>query len=344
MNDRIYQLICLELSGEASEVDSKELGNWLAESEQNRSAYQAMNQYWISTPEVEASKKQTFGKLKKRMEASDQKSNLNAEVSTSKRSISRPFNFWMKVAAIFIVAVGLGWTAYVALDDTGVSLANLEKTVKQNPTGQKSTIFLSDGSKIILNADSKVSYKKNFDQHQRVVSLEGEAFFEVAKDALRPFKVVTGEITTVALGTSFNIDAFPDKAHIEVSLATGKVEVKSTGNSSDSIDPLYLKPGERASYALATKGMTKQIFDLEQALSWKDGIIYFKNADQQMIVEKLQRWYGVKIEVTNDPEKTIDITTKFENASLDNVLRSLGYTLGFQHKINDKKVNIEYLN
>ncbi|MEO9851700.1 MAG: FecR domain-containing protein [Reichenbachiella sp.] len=343
MDDRIYQLICLELSGEASEVDSKELGDWLAQSEQNRSVYQAMSQYWISTPEVYTSKKQTYSKLKKRIDASNQVGDLKTEENSIKSIGTRRLTFWMKAAAIFVVALGLGWTAYVSLN-TGNSGPGIEMVVKQNPTGQKSTIFLSDGSKVVLNADSKVSYKKDFSSKERVIKLEGEAFFEVAKDSLRPFRVVTGEVTTIALGTSFNIDAFPERDNIEISLATGKVEVKSSGKSSKNMESLYLEPGERASYTLSTQDITKQKFDLEQVLAWKDGIIYFKNANQKMIIEKLERWYGVQIEVVNDAQKTIDISTKFENASLSNVLKSLGYTLGFEYNINDKKVNIEYLN
>ncbi len=97
---------------------------------------------------------------------------------------------------------------------------------KSTEPGQKLSFHLEDGTKVILNAGSKIWYPSNFNIHEREVILEGEAFFEVSKDASRPFRIVTESVVTTALGTSFNINAFPSNENIEIALVTGKVSVE----------------------------------------------------------------------------------------------------------------------
>ncbi len=123
-----------------------------------------------------------------------------------------------KIAATILLVLSLSYLLYDKpnLGSEAKLISKSELITKENPKGQKSTIFLKDGSKVILNANSKISYLKPFDEDQRVVALEGEAFFEVAKDKDRPFKVVSGVITTTALGTSFNIKAYPEVEQVKV--------------------------------------------------------------------------------------------------------------------------------
>jgi transmembrane sensor len=248
-----------------------------------------------------------------------------------------------KIAATILLVLSLSYLLYDKpnLGSEAKLISKSELITKENPKGQKSTIFLKDGSKVILNANSKISYLKPFDEDQRVVALEGEAFFEVAKDKDRPFKVVSGVITTTALGTSFNIKAYPEVEQVKVSLATGKVKIARSDNGDLTSIVHFLEPGEELTYS-PISGYTKTLFDKEEVLAWKDGIIYFKNADAEKVILKLEKWYGVEINTTNESSRKWSITAKFDNQSLENVLKSLAYSEKFDYSLNEKNVTIKY--
>jgi ferric-dicitrate binding protein FerR (iron transport regulator) len=314
------------LNGKANEEEVSQLNSWYNSFEDNEIELQD-----ISNEELINARHKMLISIKDENKIENAKSQRSNFVSI----------IW-KVAAVLILVTGI---SFYLTQTESTPAPEITLVTKTTQLGQKTTITLSDGSTIKLNSGSSISYPQGFDKDSREIELTGEAFFEVAKDAKRPFRVKTGEVTTIALGTSFNINAYPNNKNIDVSLATGKVKVESSDYTKKAIDPIYLMPGEKASYNISTLYFKKQKFDTEEMLGWKDGIIYFKKANESDLVEKLKKWYGVDIEVTNQAKKTIDITTKFENSSLENVLESLSYTLGFKYSvINNKKVTITYEN
>lgn len=215
--------------------------------------------------------------------------------------------------------------------------------MKEKTAGQKLAVFLADGSKLVLNASSMISLTKPFHPHKGEVLLEGEAFFEVAKDALRPFQVVSSELTTTALGTSFNIVAYPQDVLIQVSLATGKVKVdfhKAALKSPYEI--IYLKSGKQMAYLKIQQVLTKELFNADKVLVWKDGAIYLENVDQASVIKKLKRWYGIKIQVEGKSSTAGNVITTFKNQSLKSVLTSLGFTLGFAFEIREDCIFIKH--
>lgn len=322
-NRHIQVLIDKFLHGEATEDEINQLNSW----------YHSYDDSEVELPNTSFKDMLT--------QKQSMLSNIKREAEEVKPIRSNYLNIVWKVAAS--VAIILGFVLYFTQTQVTQEPA-IAIVTKSTELGQTKELTLSDGSIVKLNVGSSVSFAERFGQDSREIKLIGEAFFQVAEDASRPFKVITGEVTTIALGTSFNINAYPGKRNIDIALATGKVKVEASVDSKKVIDSFYLEPGEKASYTLSTQDISKQKFDPEEILAWKDGIIYFKNADEAALIEKLERWYDVDIAVANETQKTIDLTTKFENASLENVLKSLGYTLGFEFTINDKKVNIKYLN
>lgn len=245
---------------------------------------------------------------------------------------------WLRVAAIIILLEG---TAFLVYKFLGTSYEEPQYTEKTTFSGQRYTIFLEDGSKVILNSNSSLWYSKDFDKEARNLTLEGEAFFEVAEDQTKPFKVVTNGITTVALGTSFNIKSDPDKNILTVSLATGKVEVF---DGSGENEKFILVPGEELVIDRGTRKFVKKNFDFKERLSWKDGIVYFHDTDLFEAIEVLEKWYGVEFKVLN-PEKANEnygnINGEFKNESLANVLKVMSFAKGFKYSIAGKKVTIE---
>ena len=211
---------------------------------------------------------------------------------------------------------------------------------KSNPNGRKSTIILPDGSKAILNSDSKIRYEKGFKENYREVILEGEAFFEVERDETRPFIIRTGDISTTVLGTSFNIRAYAKSDNIEVAVVTGKVEVKKASYyDNEAEDVVFLTPNKMASYQREERQLTTSSFNMDEVVGWKDGILIFKNADQMDIARSLKAWYGMDIEFkggNNIMNKRY--TGKFDNNSLEYVLKAISYTSEISFEITDNKV------
>lgn len=209
---------------------------------------------------------------------------------------------------------------------------------KINTRGQKSTIYLKDGSRVILNSNSKLTYPEKFAAGNRTVFLEGEAFFEVAKDPDNPFKVITGNLSTIALGTSFNINRQQDEIH--VALATGKVLVLN--NASEQESTSVLVPGEDLRYNKKSRKVTKGRFDPDLTLGWKEKTIVFKRANEQEVFNYLENWYDVDIEVKNKSSLAWDYSGEFENMDLNSVLLSIGFTMKFDYKLKGNEVKISY--
>lgn len=210
---------------------------------------------------------------------------------------------------------------------------------RSTPRGNKKIITLPDGSTVVLNADSKLTYGSDFATN-RTITLEGEGFFDVVRDEEHPFKVITDNIATTALGTSFNIKAYDENPGIQVTLATGKVRVE---NSLDH-DLLEIKPGEAVYYSEDKNTFEKKNVDLSDFLSWKEGILQFEKTPLNLVIEDLERWYGVEIKVVGDkklPEYKCSGTFK-PHEYLSNVLKVLSYSVDFEYKINGNEVILEF--
>ncbi len=212
---------------------------------------------------------------------------------------------------------------------------------KETHNGQHLTFRLEDGTIITLNANSSLSFPEHFTDSSRHVTLKGEAFFDVAKDAHRPFSVSTGSFTTTALGTSFNIDYSQGDHFTEVSLLSGSVEVDMQLESGN--DQIILSPGEQV-VCTDNKSYKKKNFDPMAVAGWKDGVIYFEEAGIDEIVNTLEEWYDVDIEVrrSNDFDTSTPwaYSGDFKNQSLENVLIGISYVKDFTFEIEGKKINL----
>lgn len=206
------------------------------------------------------------------------------------------------------------------------------------PPGVKSNLTLQDGSKVILNSGSTLRYIKNFEANQRVLELEGEAYFEVAKDQLRPFKVITGTVTTQALGTSFNISAYKGES-LDISLLTGRVAVKV---ALDESGELKLDKGEGLEIDLVKGEIVKVAFDETLLLSWTRKTIVFNQTKMFEVKRVLENWYGVNVKFTNLPSNSLEVSGKFKDQPLKNVLEGLSYSARFNYKINKDEVTLTF--
>lgn len=248
---------------------------------------------------------------------------------------------WSRIAASIAILVTLLLSYnYLKKFHSNQDVAVESEIVKENPIGQRSTIMMSDGTKVILNAQSKLIYSSGYGTTNREIWLEGEAFFEVTKDKALPFIVKTNYLSTRALGTSFNISAYENEA-FEVSLFTGIVDVYDHSSLNSYQEKLL--PGEKV---VSGDGLNfqKKDFDLTSAAQWRTGVIVFKNTTLKEAITILERWYGVNIECDDSRAEELTFSGNFDDEYLFTVLEVLGYNMDFEYKIDDKNVLITFKN
>jgi ferric-dicitrate binding protein FerR (iron transport regulator) len=203
---------------------------------------------------------------------------------------------------------------------------------RSNPAGQRSIIDLPDGTKIHLNSESEIEFAQEFSADIRLVSLKGEAFFEVQKEN-RPFLVESGNTKIRVLGTSFNVKQKTNEP-LYVALVTGKVRVNAKNG-----DQVTLNPDEMLVMEEGGK-FYKTSFDPLGVTGWKDNNLVFKNTIFPEVIDKLELWYGVKISVKGrfDPKWTY--SGVYEDEMLENVLRGICMTSGMTYEIDKKQITI----
>lgn len=162
------------------------------------------------------------------------------------------------------------------------------------PRGGKYEIVLPDGSKVWLNATSSLRFPVAFTGSTRTVNLKGEGYFEIARQADKPFIVkVDGEEIKV-LGTNFNVNAYDDRSHITTTLADGSIKV------SDRHQSYILKPGEQARLNKQTENIEITHANIEEALAWKNDMFYFDGTNIKNIMQEIGRWYNVDVVYKTD--------------------------------------------
>ena len=245
-----------------------------------------------------------------------------------------------KVAAVFFLLAGMSYFLGKTLMPEAVKPAVAvvpEIEVFQAPPGVKSTITLEDGSIVFLNSGSKISYTKGFTDTLRLLTLEGEAYFEVAHDSVRPFVVQTGAISTRALGTEFNVSSFPGE-RVSVSLVKGEVLVR---NEQAALEQRLL-PGEGIAASSEDKVLAKSLFNSEEVLSWMNKTLIFDKSPFPIASRKLEAWFGVELIFQNSAPKDLHVSGKFVDESLENILKGLSYSSRFSYRIEGKKVYIQF--
>ncbi|MCX2485617.1 FecR family protein [Pedobacter sp. MR2016-24] len=191
-------------------------------------------------------------------------------------------------AGIRITKSGNGQLVYTAVKgDNAIPVA--QNTIS-TPKGGQYQLILPDGTKVYLNAASTLSYPTAFQDKERLVELNGEAYFEVAKNKLLPFRVKSGQQTVEVLGTHFNVNAYADEGAIRTTLLEGAVKI-SAGMITQ-----VIKPGQQA---ILNKNTADKIVitevNTDKVIAWKNGVFSFENEDLKSVMRQISRWYNVEV-------------------------------------------------
>lgn len=328
----IDEIIGDSLTDSINEHEKEILDTWLSESEDNRKSYFLIKEMWDNNTieQKHSNADELYMKVENKIDQQSSKGSVNY----------RQFFKYAAAAALLIVSTYFVVTSEIFRVNQGEN--EISFVEKKNEAGKKSRILLSDGSVVILSTESSIKYSSNFGQNPREISLTGEAHFEVAHDPSNPFVVITDNVRTTALGTSFNIKSYPNEDKLKISLITGTVRVDkySSQISLENPSETYLVAGEAVVYSREMDEIRKEIFNAESLL-WKDGILYFNNTNLEDIMPSLERWYAVDIVVKGHQNIPQYFSGTFKNKSLESVLGAMSFSKKFDYSIDGKTVTIE---
>jgi ferric-dicitrate binding protein FerR (iron transport regulator) len=202
--------------------------------------------------------------------------------------------------------------------------------------GQKAGLQLPDGTQVWLNSASSLTYDKSYNQKDRVVYLQGEAYFDVGKDKTKPFIVQTGEISVEAIGTGFNVKAYPDDNYITTTLIEGCVRVH------DSFSSDTLSPNESLVFSRVNRQFAKNILpDAERHTLWRSNQLAFEQERLEDIAKVLERMYNVQIKFASENLKNVRFSGKVKNNNLESILQLIAFVSPIRYSMdNDSTVTI----
>lgn len=324
-----YDEIAGYIRQELSEQERHKVDMWINSSAENRKLFEQLLNEWeniYDSPEqsVRADKDKIW-------------SGISSHIRTSLPVKSYTRKLLIKVAGIAaMVAIIVGVAATVFVKST-IDSAFLSQSVTTIETmqGQKMQMTLPDGTKVWLNSGSKLTYAGDFNRSERIVNLEGEAFFNVTKNQSKKFKVRTSDVDIVVKGTSFDVSAYNDDREISVSLLEGKVVITDkTGKYMTDLNPdeLAIISRQNLKYTLFKD-------DANTYRSWTQDQLIFYNEDIYEVTKKLERWYGINIKLVNPDEKQ-KYTFSVKTESLRELLELFNKLTPIDYKINGKEVTI----
>ncbi|MHA4895283.1 FecR family protein [Pedobacter sp. PWIIR3] len=236
-------------------------------------------------------------------------------------------------SGVSIVKTADGLITYQVSDQHGDEESNLINTIT-TPSGGQYAVLLPDGSRVQLNASSTLSFPTQFKSNERVLSLQGEAYFEVAKQPGRPFRVLSGDHTVEVLGTHFNINAYKDEAGIRTTLIEGSVKVSQDTRTE------FLKPGQQL-LAVPGRQFVKRDVEVEKYIAWKNGLFNFENDDIKSVMRQIARWYDVDVKYEGNVSGLEFSGDLFRTSKLSSVLNIL--ELNNVHcELNGRTITVSY--
>ena len=308
-NNSIEELIIRYLQNEIQEDELRVLDAWIHESDANKSHFFELKGLFDTRKEVAFLNHYSVERSWERMAGK-----LDAISGVSMKSKVPGKQFWLsflRYAAIIVIAMGVGvgmnqWISNrLYAGDTEYNEIVVEKG------GRANTLLLSDGSKIILNASTRFKYPTSFNGDERVVHLEGEAYFEVAKNHSRPFIVKLKNQQITVLGTSFNIQAFNDDRFSVTTLLSGSILLESFDAQGRKMSSMKLKPNQQARSDNRTGSIFLSETDASISNAWVGGKYRFKDETLVSIVKRMENYYGVNIRLAHDSLRNIRYTGTF---------------------------------
>ncbi len=322
------ELIIRHLTGETSAEEEKQLLTWLAQLPENERYYDELKKVFVlssnhltkTKQKIDVNVNQEWEKFLSTIEKKE------APVRTLVRE--NQARSWLRIAATLLLVAVSGFVInYFVFRNTDVKFQTADNT---------QSVTLPDGSTIILNKDSELSYASSFGETNRTVNLKGEAFFEIERDTKKPFIISISNAEIEVLGTSFNVQGYDNRKEIEVTVQTGLVKFSVPEENKE----VKLEAGQKGIYSKAAKDLKSAANPDINFLAWNTRKLVFTENDLRSVIETLNRTYQVNITLpTNIPASCV-VTVTFDHQSLESVLNVLKTTLNLEYRITGNQVEI----
>jgi len=346
------ELFAKFLQNKCSVDEIDEIVKWFRYDADKLSAHLMIKEFWNKyTPNKETFKEVEFDRIldklhhKININESEKKQNISTRIELPEKKGFSFTSFITKAAAIlFIPLLGVlvytlgfsGYKNYVATNRNSVNVAPTLIEIEA-PVGSRTNIELADGTKVWLNHGSKLKYPSQFSAENREVFLTGEGYFEVAHNPQKKFIVKTEKIQITALGTCFNVLAYPKKSFVKTTLVEGKVLVEKRIGNSKAIKICEMEPNQLVKFNLEKNSYSCAATNVSKQISWKDGVLVFDNDPIDEVADRLSRWFNVEFIIKDSKVKHYLYTAKFVDETLPQILELMEIATPISYKITSRK-------
>jgi ferric-dicitrate binding protein FerR (iron transport regulator) len=245
---------------------------------------------------------------------------------------------WMqRIAAVLFIPVLLGGIWYYLQQNelrNELKVLMVTQEIVTQP-GTKTHLFLPDSTEVWLNAASSLKFPSAFVGNERRIALEGEAIFKVFKNKNKPFIVGTSCMDIEAVGTEFNVSAYPGDLKLSTTLAEGKVKITEKADASKVI---YIDPGVQVNFDTSNKTYKTENVRVKDVIAWRDGVLIFDETPFHEVVARLGRWFNADIQIRDQSIANYRFTGTFTSESLDQVMELLTLTTPITYSSNKREV------
>ncbi|HJV19743.1 MAG TPA: FecR family protein [Sediminibacterium sp.] len=355
--EQLWVLLSKKLTGEASAEELAELELLISENPEWQYAVQNLEDLWQKQPVYDSAVSEDAFLLHMNRLA-EMNITLNEDVPRTKTPVIRLWRSrnWIWAAAALVLAVATYSVIGLQSTKRAASITAVQEFNEVSTRmGSKTRIQLPDGTVVMLNSGSKLTYNKEYGLQQREVTLTGEGFFDVVKMNEKPFLIHTSNINIRVLGTAFNVKAYPEDKHTETSLIRGSIEVTIKNRPDNKI---ILSPNEKlivensmlrtasaaAKTIVPTVSINKLKYDLvDKTLpetQWVENRLVFRDETFEELATRMERWYDVKIEVEGEQLKQTRMNGSFDKETIDQALEALRLMIPFRIEQKDQKIII----
>jgi transmembrane sensor len=348
MSERFFEIVIKDLAGDSTPEEGQELQHIMSEDTVFARQYELFRMYWAQNHHDHIDSRRLFSNVQTRISELEKEAGTQViePLMTPVRGKGRLV--WMSgVAAAVALLITAGAYYYTSMHEPLVA--------KFTSKGEKSTFMMEDGTRVTLNADSKLEYAANFPQDSREVYLTGEAFFDVHSDAQKPFIIHTNKMDIKVLGTAFNVKSYPNETSTEATLLKGAIEVTVADNPSEKI---ILKPSQKlvVNNYDSTKKRSVALKDVVPALttmtyfqqkdtvimetSWLQNKLVFQDEDFETLARRMERWYNISIRFNKTGMKQLRFTGILEGETVAEAFSALHLTEDFKYRIEDSTIVI----
>ncbi|MEX0721170.1 MAG: FecR domain-containing protein [Balneolaceae bacterium] len=336
------KLLAKYLAKECSSEEYAAVQQWLTKSKENEERMKDFADIWNLSKEYPETMEDfdvelDWAVLQSRIESESKDRPKKVTPSKNILSLNSNWAVFSRVAAIFLMAAFIGVCANKINFQESPVVESILKEISMDK-GQKGSLTLSDGTKVLINSDSKITLPNVFKADVREVYLEGEAYFDVAENPDKPFIIYTRGTVVQVLGTSFSIRAFPEEETIQTVVEEGVVSFREEKQPVD--EGVILTAGKLGRFNLDKKDMvTENVEDMDLYLSWKDGYLKFQKASMKEVRRQLERKYDIKVDFHSEEIGQLQLTAELKSRSLNNVLETISMSLGLQYKLDQDTVS-----